>query len=130
MRGAGGVGDRALRVIRRSSARAGARRVEHCLTPGYHSVVTQTVSVREVNQHTSAVLARVRGGEELVITVSGRPQARLIPFAPHDAYERMLAEGRIIPALSPRMVVTEVFHAGLDIDEVLAEERADRDPFA
>jgi prevent-host-death family protein len=89
--------------------------------------VSQTVSVRELNQHTSAVLERVRDGEELVITSSGRPLARLIPFRPRDTYERMVAEGRIRPAKTRGIQITRTFPGGADLDAVLEEERADRD---
>ena len=59
----------------------------------------ESIPVRELNQHTSAVLARVSGGESLQITVSGRPAALLIPI---DDSARGLADlvrrGRLIPA--------------------------------
>ena len=44
----------------------------------------QVIPVRELNQHTSAVLRRVRAGEELLISVSGTPVARLAPLAHGD----------------------------------------------
>ncbi|KIF79211.1 prevent-host-death protein [Streptomyces sp. 150FB] len=41
----------------------------------------ERVPVRELNQNTSAVLARVRQGESLEVTVSGSAVARLLPIS-------------------------------------------------
>lgn len=38
-----------------------------------------TVGLRELRQDASGLLRRVERGEEIVITVSGRPSARLVP---------------------------------------------------
>jgi prevent-host-death family protein len=37
-----------------------------------------TVGVRELRQHASDLLRRVEAGEEILITVAGRPSARLL----------------------------------------------------
>ena len=39
------------------------------------------VNVHEAKTHLSRLLARVMGGEEIVIAKSGKPVARLIPFS-------------------------------------------------
>ncbi|MGI8413813.1 MAG: type II toxin-antitoxin system Phd/YefM family antitoxin [Solirubrobacteraceae bacterium] len=39
------------------------------------------VGVAQVKAHFSELLARVRGGEEIVVTDHGRPVARLIPVS-------------------------------------------------
>ncbi|MCU1492369.1 MAG: prevent-host-death protein [Acidimicrobiaceae bacterium] len=41
-----------------------------------------TVGLRELRQDASELVRRVEGGEEIEITVSGRPAARLVPAAP------------------------------------------------
>jgi prevent-host-death family protein len=41
-----------------------------------------TVGLRELRQQASELVRRVQDGEEVVITVSGRPSARLVPVAP------------------------------------------------
>ncbi|WP_419997660.1 type II toxin-antitoxin system Phd/YefM family antitoxin [Streptomyces boninensis] len=59
----------------------------------------ERIPVRELNQNTSAVLARVQHGETLEVTVSGTPVARLVPITPAQSMvDRMVAEGR---ALAP-----------------------------
>jgi prevent-host-death family protein len=60
------------------------------------------IPVRELNQHTSAVLARVSGGESLEITVSGKPAALLVPISAASADLRdLVGRGRLIPATDP-----------------------------
>lgn len=59
----------------------------------------EKVPVRELNQHTSAVLARVETGETLEITKDGRPVARLVPIERGQSLlDRLVAEGRATPA--------------------------------
>jgi prevent-host-death family protein len=53
------------------------------------------VPVRELNQHTSAVLAEVAGGVAVTITKDGRPLARLVPVtAGSPTLDRLVEEGR------------------------------------
>jgi prevent-host-death family protein len=40
------------------------------------------VGLRELRQHASDLVRRVEAGEELTVTVAGRPAARLVPVAP------------------------------------------------
>ena len=39
----------------------------------------EAVGLRELRQNASELVRRVEGGEEIVITVAGRPGARLVP---------------------------------------------------
>ncbi|MBR7831027.1 type II toxin-antitoxin system prevent-host-death family antitoxin [Actinospica sp. MGRD01-02] len=64
---------------------------------------TQVIPVRELNQHTSAVLKRVRSGEELLVSVSGKIVARLTPISEDEAALRELAtHGDVILATDNR----------------------------
>jgi len=87
--------------------------------------MAQMVTIRQVNQRTSAIFERVRQGEELIVTKSGRPQARITPYREADTYEQMVADGRIIPAVD-RQAEFQPLTAGIDVDRFLDEERADR----
>ena len=40
------------------------------------------IGLRELRQHASELVRRVEAGEEVTITVAGRPSARLVPVAP------------------------------------------------
>ncbi len=42
----------------------------------------KTVGLRELRQEASDLVRRVENGEEIEITVAGRPAARLVPAAP------------------------------------------------
>jgi prevent-host-death family protein len=44
--------------------------------------VGDTVGLRELRQNASDLVRRVGAGEEITITVSGRPSARLVPARP------------------------------------------------
>jgi len=44
------------------------------------------IAMRELRNHTSEVLHRVEAGEELTVTVSGRPVARLVPLPRRRPY--------------------------------------------
>lgn len=41
-----------------------------------------TVGLRELRQDASELVRRAQSGEEITITVSGRPSARLVPTGP------------------------------------------------
>jgi prevent-host-death family protein len=57
------------------------------------------IPVRELNQNTSAVMQRVQTGEELLISVSGKPVARLSPLDPAENQLRVLAlKGEVVLA--------------------------------
>lgn len=40
----------------------------------------ETVGVREIRQRASELIRRAEAGEEIVVAVSGRPAARLVPL--------------------------------------------------
>jgi prevent-host-death family protein len=42
----------------------------------------ERVGLREMRQRASELVRRVEAGEEIVVTVAGRPAARLVPFGP------------------------------------------------
>lgn len=41
-----------------------------------------TIGLRELRQQASELVRRVEGGEQVLITVAGRPSARLVPVTP------------------------------------------------
>ena len=58
-----------------------------------------TVNIHEAKTHLSRLLARVMGGEEIIIAKAGKPIARLVPFEASPA-ERVpgSARGKIVIA--------------------------------
>ena len=55
------------------------------------------VSVRELRNHTAAVLRRVEAGERLRVTVDRRPVAQLAPLPGRDVW---VARARVVSALA------------------------------
>jgi prevent-host-death family protein len=41
-----------------------------------------TIGLRELRQNASEYVRRAEAGEEIVVTVSGRPSVRIVPVAP------------------------------------------------
>ena len=58
------------------------------------------VPIRELNQDTAGVLARVEAGEVVEVTNRGRPVARIVPVAV-DVVADLVAAGIITPAPNP-----------------------------
>jgi prevent-host-death family protein len=55
------------------------------------------VGIRELNQNTAGVLARVKHGEEIDITERGVVVARLVPTQPSPVAD-LIASGKLRPA--------------------------------
>jgi prevent-host-death family protein len=89
----------------------------------------ERIGVRELRQHASRYLERVKAGESIEVTERGTPVAVLIPAARNEVRERLVQEGRLMPAPGPRVLPEPVEPGespGQSIDEVLDELRADR----
>jgi prevent-host-death family protein len=72
-----------------------------------------TIGLRELRQQASELVRRVEAGEEVTITVSGRPSVRLVRAAPRA--------WRSYPA------VTELFDGPGDADWSADRDRVDHD---
>lgn len=58
----------------------------------------ERIGVRELQQHASGVLRRVRAGQEIEVTERGHPVAMLIPQRGGSALEALRAAGRVTAA--------------------------------
>ncbi|MER7330681.1 MULTISPECIES: type II toxin-antitoxin system prevent-host-death family antitoxin [unclassified Micromonospora] len=88
----------------------------------------EQIAVRELNQHTSKVLARVRAGETVEVTDRGEPIARLVPIVAGDALlGRLVAEGRATAPTStgPLPMPPVLGDPTIDAAAALAESRAE-----
>lgn len=63
------------------------------------------VGVRELRENLSAYLRRAKDGEDVIVTDRGTPLARLGPLVRPSPLERLIAEGRVRPALRPKRKV-------------------------
>ena len=69
------------------------------------------VGLRELRQQASELVRRVEAGEEVTITVAGRPSVRMVPVAPR--------------AWRPYSAVAEVFDGPPDADRAGDRARID-----
>ena len=83
------------------------------------------VSVRELRNHTARVIAAVESGEQVVLTVHGRPVADITPRQTRSERrpsEQVLADLAEIDALAGELRVSsseEDFDVGLTTDDML-----------
>jgi prevent-host-death family protein len=87
------------------------------------------IGVRELRQNASRYLALVKAGETVEVTERGELVAVLAPPSPAaTARERLIAEGRLIPATGPRFIPEPVAAAAgaPSVSEALAEQRTER----
>ncbi len=86
------------------------------------------IGVRELRQHASRYLDLVKAGETVEVTERGELVAVLAPPSPATTTrERLIAEGRLVPARSPRVLPPRVppLPGRPTASEALAEDRAD-----
>ncbi|OLF10988.1 prevent-host-death family protein [Actinophytocola xinjiangensis] len=85
----------------------------------------EQVPIRELNQDTAGVLARVEAGESLEITNRGKPIARLVPAGVPDEVSDLVAAGRMIPAShrGPFVMPTLKAPVGADAGELISRLR-------
>jgi prevent-host-death family protein len=81
----------------------GAERTGRCVHIALHLVYTLVVEVgiRELRGRLSDYLARVREGEELIVTDRGTAFARIVPIKGGRTLDRAIAEGLVTPAPRP-----------------------------
>ncbi|MGD9622797.1 MAG: type II toxin-antitoxin system Phd/YefM family antitoxin [Mycolicibacterium sp.] len=86
------------------------------------------VSVRMLNQETSKVLARVKRGEEIVLTERGEVFARIVP-ASANPLDALISAGRVQPATMrgpaprPTIPMQDDFDSGRLLERMRAEAR-------
>jgi len=75
----------------------------------------EAIGVRELRQHASRYLERVRQGETLEVTDRGRPVARLVPVG-SDTWTDLVASGRVTLAEDDRTDVADEPPADYDVE--------------
>ena len=82
-----------------------------------------SIGIRELRDTLSRQLDRVREGHTITVTDHGRPIARIVPIEGQSVYERLVAEGKITPASSPKRHVPEPVVSGATVSDLIAEQR-------
>lgn len=79
--------------------------------------------VRELRNHLSRYLARVKAGEELTVTDRGRAIARLVPVDRPRPFDRLVAEGVVEPAAGARRRPARRIAVDEPVSDLVAEQR-------
>ena len=87
----------------------------------------QRVGIRELRQHTSAVVRGVAAGEPVEVTDHGRPVARIVPIPAGSGLDELVAEGRATAAVGDLLEVAAIPQppGAPRLSDVLAGMRAD-----
>lgn len=89
----------------------------------------ERIGVRELRQHATRYLARVKAGTTVEVSERGQLVALLVPPDPGaSARERLIASGQLVPAAHPFRLPRRVSTPpdGPDSGAVLDDLRADR----
>jgi prevent-host-death family protein len=87
-------------------------------------VATNEVGVRQLKNELSAFLARVKDGEEVVVTDRRRPVARLIPIdRSSDRLAELRAAGRVRPPVKRLDELPPPLDVGATVSDLIAEQR-------
>ncbi len=86
----------------------------------------ERIGVRELRQHASRYLDKVKAGETVEVTERGQLVALLVPPAPGlTARDRLIASGRLMPASGP-LYPPRRARVSVASGEVLQELREER----
>ena len=69
---------------------------------GWRYIGGVEAGIRELRNRLSFYVRAVRAGGEVTVTDHGKPVARLVPLAGGRRLERLIAEGLVTPASSPK----------------------------
>ena len=88
----------------------------------------EQIGIRELRQHASKWLNKVRAGASIQITDRGRVVARLVPISSADPdRDALAAAGLLTPAQAPRPVFdASTLIPAVDLTAILDEQRSDR----
>jgi prevent-host-death family protein len=83
------------------------------------------VGIRELRAGLSRYVARVKEGEEIVVTEHGKPVAKLVPLNGERKIDRLIREGVVIPARSRTDWLPEPIEADGDfrLSDIVIEQR-------
>jgi prevent-host-death family protein len=81
------------------------------------------VGVRELRDNLSRYLERVQHGENVVVTDRGRAIARVVPIEGERTIDRLIREGRIVPAASAKRPAPRPVRGGGTVSDLVADQR-------
>ena len=81
------------------------------------------VGVRELRNHLSRYLDRVRDGDELVVTDRGHAIARVVPVGGERVLDRLIAEGVVTPPREKRSPAPKPIKSRSTVSDLVGEQR-------
>ncbi len=81
------------------------------------------VGVRALRNGLSRHLDDVKDGHTITVTERGRVIARIVPAGEPTALERLIAEGRVTPALRDRRPLRPPVPTSGSVTDLIAEQR-------
>jgi antitoxin (DNA-binding transcriptional repressor) of toxin-antitoxin stability system len=90
-----------------------------------HLTHMETIGVRELQQHASAALRRVREGETLGVTDRGQLVAVLSPPTPNAGLQGLIDAGRVQPSIRTVGDLPALRPAAMSTAAALDEQRRD-----
>lgn len=81
------------------------------------------VGIRELRDGLSRHLAEVRAGRTLTVTDHGQPVARIVPVGALSALERLLEEGRVVAARTPKRPAPKPLDIGTSVSDLIDDQR-------
>ena len=81
------------------------------------------VGVRDLRDHLSHYLDRVRDGEEVIVTDRGRAIARVVPVGTERVLDRLVAEGIVTPARQPKRRAAKPIKTTGTASDLVGEQR-------
>ena len=81
------------------------------------------VGIRDLRDHLSRWIGRVRQGEEIVVTDHGRAVARIVPFETPRRLDQLIAEGKVTPAATARRTLPRRVRATRPVSPLVDDQR-------
>ena len=81
------------------------------------------VGVRELHDHLSRYVQRVAAGEEVTVTMRGKPVARLSPIDKEDPFEELRRRGLIREPSNRDASLPKPIRAKGTVSDLVAEQR-------
>jgi prevent-host-death family protein len=81
------------------------------------------IGIRELRDGLSRHLAEVRSGHTVTVTDHGEPVARIVPIGVPSALERLVAEGRVQPAVARKRAAPKPIKASGTVSDLVDQQR-------
>ena len=81
------------------------------------------VGIRQLRDHLSSYMVQVQSGQELVVTDRGRAIARILPLSGERALDRLIREGRVVPAKHRERSRPQPLRAAGPVSDLVSEQR-------